>query len=192
MIDIQKARIATIVALVERKPSIGRTALMKLCYFLQTLRNVPLEYRFTLYSYGPSDSDVLSDLASAESFGGLQSDVVLHSNSYTYEIKPAKNSESLKAWASDFIAHHDPDFNWVIKEFGECESGDLELLGTIVYVDRESEGSSEKFSLGVLVQTVFDIKPQFDEVYIRERVKDLANLELLLSLRASSVRSSAA
>jgi len=51
----------------------------------------------------------LRNLASAESFGGLQSDVVLHSNSYTYEIKPAKNRESLKAWAADFIAHHDPD-----------------------------------------------------------------------------------
>ncbi len=192
MTEIQKARLATIVTLVERKPRIGRSVLMKLCYFLQTLRNVPLGYRFTLYSYGPFDSNVLSDLASAESFGGLHSDIVLHSNSYTYEIAPSTKSDSLKAWAADFIKHYDSDFNWVLNEFGDWESGDLELLSTIVYVDRESEGASEKLSQGALVQKVLDVKPRFEEAYIREKVKDLASLDLLQNLGATSARSSAA
>src|SRR5262249_12172233 len=54
-------RLATIVALVERSSgkSLGRTAVMKLLYFLSALRGVQLGYRFTLYSYGPFDSEVL-------------------------------------------------------------------------------------------------------------------------------------
>jgi uncharacterized protein YwgA len=192
MTEIQKARLATIVTLVERKPRIGRTALMKLCYFLQTLRNVPLEYRFTLYSYGPFDSNVLSDLDFAESFGGLQSDLILHSNSYTYEIEPSNKSDAMKAWAADFIKHYENDFSWVVDEFGNRKSGDLELLSTIVYVDRESEETRERLSPTAIVQKVHDVKPQFEESYIREKVNDLASLDLLQSLRAISARSSAA
>jgi uncharacterized protein YwgA len=192
MKKIEKERLATIVTLVERKPRIGRTALMKLCYFLQTLRNVPLEYRFTLYSYGPFDSNVLSDLDFAESFGGLQSDIILHSNGYTYEIAPSNKSDAMMAWAADFIKYYENDFNWVVDEFGNRENGDLELLSTIVYVDRESEETNERLSPAALIQKVNDVKPQFEEPYVIEKVKDLANMDLLQSLRAISARSSAA
>jgi hypothetical protein len=192
MTEIQKARLATLVTLVERKPRLGRTALMKLCYFLQTLRNVPLGYRFTLFSYGPFDSNVLSDLASAETFGALSSDVVLRSSGYSYQIDLSPKSESLKGWAADFIKHYDADFTWVINEFGKWESADLELLSTIVYVDRESQGASEMLSSNALVQKVHDVKPRFEEIYIRERVKDLASLEVLQHVGVASAKSSAA
>lgn len=192
MTNIEKARLATIITLVERKPRIGRTALMKLCYFLQTLRNVPLEYRFTLYSYGPFDSNVLSDLDFAESFGSLQSDIILHSNGYTSEITPSDKSDAMKAWAADFIKHYENDVNWVVDEFGNRKNGDLELLSTIVYVDRESEETSERLSPAALIQKVHDVKPQFEELYIMEKVNDLASMDLLQNLRAISARSSAA
>ena len=72
----QDDRLATIAYLCTRAPGegIGRTAVMKLCYFLQTLKGVPLGYRFTLYSYGPFDSDVLSDLGTAESRKAVSSE----------------------------------------------------------------------------------------------------------------------
>jgi uncharacterized protein YwgA len=41
---------------------LGRTALMKLAFLLQTVRGVPLGYHFRLYTYGPYDGDVLDDL----------------------------------------------------------------------------------------------------------------------------------
>ena len=71
MIADQNCRLALISTLAERttgKP-LGRTALIKLCFFLQTMRSVPLGYHFTLYSYGPFDPDVLADLNSAEALG---------------------------------------------------------------------------------------------------------------------------
>ena len=36
---------------------------MKCLNFFQTVRRVPLRYHFGLYTYGPLDSDVLSDLS---------------------------------------------------------------------------------------------------------------------------------
>src|ERR1700674_384358 len=57
-------RLAVLTRLVKRSPmkDLGRTAIMKLAYFLTIVRDVPLGYRFTLYSYGPSDSSVLQDV----------------------------------------------------------------------------------------------------------------------------------
>jgi hypothetical protein len=68
MSSASNERIGLIAYLAKRSP-IGRTALMKYCYFLQALRGVPLGYNFSLYSYGPFDAAVLSDLGDAEALG---------------------------------------------------------------------------------------------------------------------------
>jgi len=59
-----------------RRAKLGRTAIMKLCFFLQESRGLPLGYQFSLYSYGPFDSDVLSDISSAERMSLLKSNTV--------------------------------------------------------------------------------------------------------------------
>src|ERR1700723_3361381 len=46
---------------------LGKTAVMKLLHLLQDGLGVPLGYRFTLYNYGPYDSEVMSDIEYAES-----------------------------------------------------------------------------------------------------------------------------
>jgi len=63
MSERDKERLSLIPVLAESHPShhIGRTALMKYMYFLQTLRGVQLGYNFSMYSYGPFDADVLSE-----------------------------------------------------------------------------------------------------------------------------------
>jgi hypothetical protein len=67
----------------------GRTTLMKLIYFLQTLKGLPLGYRFRLYTYGPFDPKVLDDLKMAEMSGIVRSSVSSYSGGYGYEIRPA-------------------------------------------------------------------------------------------------------
>ena len=186
MRDIQSARLATLVALVEKKPGLGRTTAMKLCYFLQTLRNVPLGYRFTLYSYGPFDSSVLSDLASAEALGGVESKTVLYSGGYGYEISPAGKSRLVKGLASDFIKKYGSDLNWVVDQFGKFGSADLELLSTIVYVDRESAHPKSRQTPDELAEKVHEVKPHFDKPYVKKKVAHLQGLRLLRSLRATS------
>jgi len=77
-------------ALVEKAPghTLGRTAIMKLSYYLQVLQLVPLGYEFRLHTFGPFDSDVLDDLAYAEVFGAVKEKVITQSQGYRYEIKP--------------------------------------------------------------------------------------------------------
>ena len=115
MIDLHDERIAVITRLAEKSSgSLGRTALMKFCYFLQTLRDVPLGYHFTLYSYGPFDSDVLADLDMAEALGTVQSTVVPYSGGYGYEIKPTDQSQATVRLAADFLGKHQEDIDWVV------------------------------------------------------------------------------
>lgn len=184
MSDIQNTRHAILVELAERHPGLGRTAVMKLCYFLQTLRNVPLGYRFTLYSYGPFDSSVLSDLSTAETLEGLKSKIILNPVGYGYEISPGANSQSMKELASDFIEKHAADLEWVVGQFGNLGSADLELLSTIVYVDRETVQGNATQTPGELAERVHEVKPHFKTPYIVEKVAYLEGLGLLKSLKA--------
>jgi len=187
MSDIQNVRLAALVALAEKRPKLGRTAFMKLCYFLQTLRKVPLGYRFTLYSYGPFDSAVLSDLSSAEALGGLRSETVLYpmQNNYGYEIVASKRSKAVKALATDFLQQYGSEIDWVIEQFANCGSADLELLSTIIYVDRESVMANETLTSEELTKRVHDVKPHVPESYIREKVADLHGRGFLRSLGAT-------
>ncbi len=93
---IDANRIALIAQLAEITPNLGRTALMKYCYFLQTIRKVPLGYSFSLYSYGPFDSDVLSDLGSAEALGGVKTRVEYHPGGYGYRIEKGERTDAAK------------------------------------------------------------------------------------------------
>jgi uncharacterized protein len=158
MTNLLEERMALISALAAKSPQshLGRTAVMKLLYFLQTLRRVPLGYRFTLYSYGPFDSDVLADLETAESLGVVESRVVGYSGGYGYQIKEGRNARWLQDRASEFLSDYDEDITWVSRQFGGLSSARLELVSAIIYVDRE-----EDFSFSEIVQTVKEIKPHF-------------------------------
>src|ERR1041384_2648386 len=103
MTDLTDARTAVIAYLAEHSPAkwIGRTALMKYCYFLQVLRDVPLGYNFTLYSYGPFDSTVLSDLGNAEALGIIEETPML--TGYGYKIKNVVPDEDLTELAGQFL-----------------------------------------------------------------------------------------
>src|ERR1017187_3237312 len=104
------------------KGSLGRTAVMKLFYFLQVLKGVPLGYRFTLYSYGPFDSDVLADLGSAEALGAVKSELERYSGGYWYKIRPDDHADWIRERATSFLAKYQTDVNWVVEKFGGLRS----------------------------------------------------------------------
>ncbi|MCH8149890.1 MAG: hypothetical protein IH987_18235 [Planctomycetes bacterium] len=150
----------------------GRTALMKFMYFLQTLRNVPLGYRFSLHSYGPFDSDVLSDLGEAELLGYVNSEVKDYPGGYGYEIKDTEPPSK-----SEFLDEHEDDIGWVIDEFGSDKSADLELSSTIVFADREERPCSQ--STEDLASLVHQVKPHFSKARIIQRIERLEEKGIL-------------
>ena len=183
MIDLNDERIALITRLAEKSTSkFGRTALMKFCYFLQTLREVPLGYHFTLYSYGPFDSDVLADLDTAEALGTVQSTVVYYPGGYGYEIKPTGQSRATDRLAVDFLKKYQKDIDWAVSEFSGLNSAELELVSTIVYVDQEATNAGESLKMEDLVQRVKEVKPHFSKDRIRIQVENLSDKALLCSI----------
>ena len=182
MTDFAGARTALIAYLAEHSPGtwIGRTALMKYCYFLQVLRDVPLGYNFSLYSYGPFDSAVLSDLGDAEALGIIEETSLL--TGYGYKIKNLVSDDDLNELAGSFLKERKADIDWVIRQFGTQSASDLELDSTIIYIDREALDAGLQLSEDLLVQQVRDVKPHFAESKIRSHVRALKERQLLLAL----------
>ena len=179
MNDEMMKRIAVLSRLVKRTQggSLGRTAIMKLAYFLTVLRDVPLDYRFSLYSYGPFDSAVLQDVDFGSSLGALRSEPVPYPSGYGYSIQPGSSSDEIESLETDFLDAHEAAINWVATEFGNLTASELELLSTIVYVDREHAGTP--ISNDELARCIHDIKPHFPEARILSRIEDLKAKGLL-------------
>jgi hypothetical protein len=182
---LQAERLAVITDLCSRAPggSLGRTALMKLCYFLQVLKGVPLGYHFTLYSYGPFDSDVLSDLGTAESLGAVHSKVAYYSGGYGYDIRKAERADATLAEAAHFLDKYRAALDWTVAEFGSLGSANLELQSTVVFVDREALRVSEALTLPELARRVGDVKPHFKQSVILENANRLYERGLLQSAK---------
>lgn len=184
MNEIDKARLGLIPVLAERAPAghIGRTALMKYMYFLQVVRGVPLGYNFSMYSYGPFDSDVLADLSSGEMLNIVAVTPVEFAGGYGYRIRPGDRAEFAKREVAQFLMDHSEDVDWLFSVFGNLNSAELELTSTIVYVDREFAEREQLGSISDIAARVNEIKPHFTREKVRGFVEDLLRQGVLTSI----------
>lgn len=168
-------QLAAIVKLVEkaRDLQIGRTAVMKFLYLMKEIKSVPLDYRFTLYTYGPFDSDVLDDLAYAESLKAVESDLVAYPGGSGYVFRPGPKVEHISSRATKFLSRYGKEIEWVIGEFGGRSAGELEMISTIIYVDRQATRRGKPLSLNDLAAKVVEIKPHLDIPTVRREVERL-------------------
>jgi uncharacterized protein len=182
--ELQRSRVALITQLVSRVSSanMGRTMLMKLCFFLQEVRGLPLGYRFTIYSYGPFDSQVLSDLDSAVNLGAVRSKVVYNPIGYGYQLSTGPQAEASKQLGEEFLRSYEEHIDWAVKEFASKSVGDLELESTIVFVHRDLTSKQTSLTFDSLADRVRNLKPHFDRDYVLERERDLATRGLLQGL----------
>jgi uncharacterized protein len=181
-------RLAVLSELVEQAPGrLGRTAIMKLAYFLQTVKEVPLGYNFRLYTYGPYDSDVLTHLSQAEAMRAVKSKVVRNPSGYGYEFEPGPKLDEVKGLIKAGLTAHQGAVNWVVSEFSTMTAADLELVSTIVYADREAGRNGRTLSIEDLCRQVSQIKPRFALVYIRNRVDLMMSKQLLHSTTESDI-----
>jgi hypothetical protein len=178
VMNLKADHLAGIAVMAERAPfkNLGRTAIMKCMYFLQVVRQVPLGYNFSLYSYGPFDADVLADLEYAENLGIVSTQVVAYPRGYGYEIKPGPNIESAKQSAAAFLERYGSDVDWVMVRFGRLSGADLELNSTIIFVDQEVSREGKKVPSSELALRVRKVKPQFTNELILSHVGSLKEL----------------
>jgi uncharacterized protein len=160
----------------------GRTALMKLAYFAQELKGVPLGYNFTLYSYGPFDSAVLSDLDIAETMSAVRESVYYHDGGYGYKISAHPDWTPTSA-----LEKYDAEISEIVNRFGELKPSELELLSTLVYIDREAKDRHQQLSMSRLIDKTHDIKPRFSRNLIAKEAEVLLGEGLLSATHATSV-----
>ena len=178
MIDSMWRRLAILTALVSAAPdqTLGRTALMKLLFLLTTIGDVPLGYRFRMYTYGPFDSEVLSDIDYAARLDALSVEMERHVNGYVYLIRPGREIDGIMSRGKQFLDRYEHEIRWTIENFATSSAGRLEMLSTIIYVNNKLDVSSNDD----LARVVREMKPRFSEDMIRASVDDLQRLGVLV------------
>ena len=175
-------RIALIADLVARAPAtgLGRTAIMKCLFFLKVVKDVPLPYRFRLYTYGPFDSDVLDDLQYAQALGAVEGTLVAYPGGRGYVYRRGPKIDEVEGPAREFLSRHKDSIDWVLGEFGARTAIDLEMASTLVYVDRGMlrEGK-ERTTLAELARKVHDVKPHLALDTIEQEARTLKQKGLL-------------
>jgi hypothetical protein len=181
-------RLALITTLVEQAPNqtLGRTAIVKMAYLLQVLHGVPLGYDFRLYTYGPFNAEVLSDLEYAQALGVVEVRTVLYARSYGYDVRPGPLAAAVKALAGDWLAQHQPAISSVVGEFSSCTASELELLSTIVYADRELYRNRQTATAEELAHRVREVKPHFLVSYVLDKTNVLLGRGMLSSIKTSA------
>ena len=176
MNEKMRCRQALLAALVNQAPDqrLGRTALMKLLFLLTTVRDVLVGYRFRMYTYGPFDSEVLSDVDYAARLEALAVEIERYPNGYGYVIRPGRAADRIMSIGREFLDKHRDDIDWVIRYFAPRKAVDLELLSTIVYVDREHGMRS----IEEVARVVNEIKPRFAVSEIEEEAKRLQEADV--------------
>jgi len=174
-------RMAVVTKLAILRPGLGRTALMKCMYLLQTVKGVPLGYRFQLYAYGPYDSTVLDDLGMAEVWGAVTETVVRYPSGYGYEVRPGLGADGLLGKAAPFLDEHAESVDWVVEQFKGYSAAGMELIGTMVWADREYQREGETRDRNELIKLVLEIKPRFSLEQARSIADHLQRLGVLVS-----------
>jgi uncharacterized protein len=158
---------------------IGRTQLMKLCYFLQEIEQAPIKYDFRLFNYGPFDSEVLNDLGTACSQNTLKEQTVIYNRGYGYEITPGESAEELSGSLNPELAKK---VDRVVQAFFGEGAGELELKSTILFVDREFTRDNTSADVETIATRVQSIKPHFTLDTIRDRISTMKDKGFLHSL----------
>jgi len=155
-------------------PQFGKTALQKSVYLLQALYGVDCGYDFSLYAYGPFCSDLLGDLDTTGTLGGVQ----VHALGWGldgYQIEPGPRSDAIREKAKAFLDNGtvQDSLTRLREDFGRFPAKDLELRSTIVYADRDLGRNGDQPSRDELARTVQQIKPRFSPKSIDAAIAEL-------------------
>ncbi len=185
-------RMAVMTALVKNYQGaecIKRTVLMKMLYLLQVVKQVPLGYRFQFYLYGPYDSRVLNDLALAESWGLIRQEYIEYSTGYFYKICEELGTDPFLEEFKDVWHPYQEAIRWVLENFRQYDASQMELLATLVWVDRSAVATNAELTEEQIVQTALALKPKATEETVRPLLLHLKRLNILRSLNKRLSRS---
>lgn len=153
----------------DKSPQFGKTVFMKMAYLLQELYEVPLGYRFSLYTYGPYSPEVLADLEYAKL--RHQVNVEYLGEQGGFHIAPSEKM-GISGKQEGPISDFDERLNELVERFGSFNARDLELRTTSIFLWKRIRPTKQE-GVSSLVEAVRHLKPHFDEKTIRFAVDSL-------------------
>ncbi len=173
-------KMALLAQVISMKADLGKTAVMKIMYILQKVYKLPLDYSFSIYTYGPYCSDVMADIdtASAENI------ISIKTNYYTngkigYDISTSENSSKVIKDSSDFLNKYKDEIAEVLYCFGDKTAKELELYSTVIYIYNSYIENQWEFTIRDISENVHEIKPHFSIAEIENAYNDLKDRAIL-------------
>lgn len=165
-------RQVVLVSLVEELTRQGswssETHLQKAVYFLQEALNVPLELEFILYKHGPFSFELRELLG--EMRAGSVISVRVRPAPYGPSLEPGAAFELLSKSYPKTYRRYARQVEYVANKLAKKDVGELERLGTALYVSREwpelsSAGKAEK---------IVDLKPHVSDEAAHQAIEQFA------------------
>jgi hypothetical protein len=173
--DTYRLREYAIASAAKKLSGLSKTGMMKAMYLLQQVYKVPLDYEFSIYTYGPYDVEVLTYTDIAERDGLVridQYDLAEGSVGYKIYAKTSKSAESFPKEYTDAI-------DKIAKNFHGYTARKWELTATIVYVYNAYIMNGTSIGKSTLCNRVYELKPHFDEADISAEYDKLERIGFL-------------
>ena len=120
----------------------GETHVQKCVYLVQEALDLPSEFEFVLYKYGPYSFDLHHLL------GEMRADLLIdrepQPDPYGPTLKPSASGANLMKRHAATTTRYRPAINLVAECFGDRRVTDLEQIGTALYVTRADAGTAEE------------------------------------------------
>jgi hypothetical protein len=164
-----------------KKTQFGKTAVMKYLFILQEVFKVPLGYEFSLYTYGPYCSDVLSDLDYTEAIDGVKIYSV-GAGTGGYSIRPSYKTDEYLKKSKDFLSKNAKSIDTVIELFGNMSARDLELRSTIIYLYKNYLQNNWEIDSDEIASDVMELKPYFSKQEILNAYDQLDKMSIFTKI----------
>ena len=143
---------------VNNKPELGKTSVMKIMFILQQVFSMKLGYSFNIYTYGPYAAEVTDDLETLIYNKLIDAEIYQYNNSMAYRLKITDNGKSL---IDIFPSEEEDKISKVLALFGDKTAKELELDSTIIYTKNIYIKNNWNQKKEDIVGDVHEIKPHF-------------------------------
>jgi uncharacterized protein YwgA len=134
----------------------GETSIQKLIYFTMKMKDVPFEYKYTLYNYGPYSFELGEDLRDMEN-----SHIILKEpdpSDFGFRFLPNLEMKYVQDVIKEYT-EYDGKMERVIDEFKMKPAKYLALISTFMYVDDTQKPKDDQEQ----IELVSKIKPMFSK-----------------------------
>ncbi len=155
----------------EKRHYFGKVVIQKVFYFLKTYSELPLQYEFYFYHFGPYSDSLKQDLDMMQLFGLIKIQEDPKKMGYEIIRIESKSTQGCEKDAESFVQKNIKDINKIIETFGSEEPADLELLATIHYVFEKTKSlcDNDIKHKQMVLRKVSDLKPKFPQDLIKEK-----------------------